>query len=100
MLWRFHQLSWFGALSIVLSSRSPAPSRLSFLGPQARERGSNCGGYVPFREIVGCLMWIANQTRPDIVNAVRAIARFLHDPKEAHYRAAHKILGYLKSTAA
>ena len=28
-------------------------------------------GDVPFREVVGSLMWIANQTRPDISNAVR-----------------------------
>ena len=33
----------------------------------------------PFREVVGILLWIANQTRPDIANAVRAVARFSHD---------------------
>ena len=30
---------------------------------------------VPFREIVGSLMWIAKKTRLDIANAVRTIAR-------------------------
>ena len=35
-----------------------------------------------FREILGSLEWIANQTRPDISNAVRVIARFSRDPKE------------------
>ena len=45
---------------------------------------------VPLREIVGSLMWIANQTRPDIANAVRAVARFSHDPKPIHYKAARK----------
>ena len=44
-----------------------------------------------FREIVGSLMWIANQTRPDISNAVRAIAWFSHDPKEVHVKAARKV---------
>ena len=47
---------------------------------------------VPFREVVGSLTWIANQTRPDIANAVRAIARFSHDPKSIRYEAAQKIL--------
>ena len=28
-----------------------------------------------YRETVGSLMWIANQTRPDIANVVRAVAR-------------------------
>ena len=52
-----------------------------------------------FREIVGSLMWIANQTRPDISNAVRAIARFSHNPKEVHVKAARKVLEYLSATA-
>ena len=54
---------------------------------------------VPFREIVGSVLWIANQTRPDIANVVRAIAQFLHDPKPIHYKAAQKILGYLSATS-
>ena len=37
------------------------------------------------REMVGSLMWIANQTRPDIANAVRAVARFSHDLKAVSY---------------
>ena len=53
---------------------------------------------VPFREIVGSLMRIPNQTRPDIANAVRAIAQFSHDPKTIHYKAARKILEYLNAT--
>ena len=44
-------------------------------------------------------MRIANQTRPDISNAVRAIARFSHDPKEVHLKAARKVLEYLSATA-
>ena len=54
---------------------------------------------VPFREIVGSVLWIANQTRPDIANVVRAIAQFLHDPKPIHYKAAQKILGYTNATS-
>ena len=53
---------------------------------------------VPFREVVGSLMWIANQTRPDISNAVRAVARHSHEPKKRHWKAA-QILNYLLETA-
>ena len=35
-----------------------------------------------YREMVGSLMWIANQTSLVIANAVRAVARFSYDPKE------------------
>ena len=54
---------------------------------------------VNLREVVGSLKWIANQTRSDISNAVRAIARFSHNPKEVHLKAARKILEYLNATA-
>ena len=51
-----------------------------------------------FRELVGNLMWLANQTRPAISNAVRAVARSTHTPKLKHWEAARGILGYLKVT--
>ena len=54
---------------------------------------------MPFREIVGRLMWIVNQTRPDIANAVRAITWFSHDPNPIHYKAAQKMLEYLNPTS-
>ncbi|CAB1097712.1 unnamed protein product [Ectocarpus sp. CCAP 1310/34] len=56
-------------------------------------------GVVPFREVVGSLMWIANQTRPDISNAVWAVARHSREPKKSHWKAAQKILNYLLETA-
>ena len=52
-----------------------------------------------FREIVWSLMWIANWTRPDISNAVRAIAGFSHDHKVVNVKAARKVLEYLSATA-
>ena len=56
-------------------------------------------GDVPFREVVGSLMRIASQTRSDISNAVRAVARHSHEPKRSHWKAAQKILNYLLETA-
>ena len=46
----------------------------------------------PIRELVDCLMWFANQTRPDIANAVRAIARYANKPREVHWSTAIGIL--------
>lgn len=54
---------------------------------------------MPFREVVGSLLWVANQTRQDIANAVRAVARFSHNPKTVHWKAAQRILNYLRATA-
>ena len=41
-------------------------------------------GVWPFREMLGSLMWLNNQTRSDISNAVRAVARFSHAPEHKH----------------
>ena len=46
----------------------------------------------PISAIVGSLMWMANQTRPRVGNAVPAITRFSHDPIPIHYKATQKIL--------
>ena len=37
-------------------------------------------------------------TRPDIANAVRAVARQAHGPAERHWRAVRKIIAYLNKT--
>ena len=44
-------------------------------------------------------MWLANQTRPDILNAVRAVARYTHAPKLVHWKAALHILMYVRFTS-
>ena len=44
-------------------------------------------------------MWIARQTRPNISNAVRAVARHSHEPTRSHQKTAQKILNYLLETA-
>lgn len=56
------------------------------------------GGIWLFREVVGRLMWIPNQTRPDIANGIRAVARYLRDPKECHYKTARKFLSNVYET--
>ena len=44
-------------------------------------------------------MWLATQTRPDISNAVRAVARYCASPKLIHRRIALGILGYVRRTS-
>ena len=52
-----------------------------------------------FRELIGSLLWIALLSRPDIVNAVRAVARYCSAPKMIHWKAALGILGYAVRTS-
>ena len=49
----------------------------------------------PVRAAVVSLIWLGGMTRPDIVNAVRAVARQALDPAERHWRAVRKRIAYL-----
>lgn len=53
---------------------------------------------VPFREIVGSLMFLAMVSRSDIVYAVNSVCRYLSKHDESHWRAANRIVAYLKGT--
>ena len=53
----------------------------------------------PFRELVGSLMWLSISTRPDIANAVRAVARYCTAPRAIHWKTALGILEYINGTS-
>ena len=44
------------------------------------KRDDDLGGNWPVREAVGSLLCLSTMTRPDITNAVRAVARYAHTP--------------------
>ena len=50
---------------------------------------------VPYMAVVGSLMYLAVNTRPDISYAVGVLARYMSDPKEEHWQAAKRVLRYL-----
>ena len=52
----------------------------------------------PFREVVDSLMWLSISTRPNISNAVRAVARYCTAPRAIHWKAALGILEYINGT--
>ena len=63
------------------------------------ERGSvKCGESIPYREVVGSLLWLANGSRPDISFAVNQVAKYCCDPRVAHWNACKRILRYLSTT--
>ena len=70
-------------------------SQSADLGP-TRDDEPVC--YKPVCAAVGSLIWLGGMTRPDIANAVRAVARQVHDPADRHWRVDRKIIAYLKKT--
>jgi hypothetical protein len=51
-----------------------------------------------FREVVGCLSYLAQATRPDICHAVRGLSRYQDNPTSEAWMAAKRVLRYLRGT--
>lgn len=52
----------------------------------------------PYRQVIGCLLYIAQGTRPDIAFAVNTLSRYSNEPKTEHVTAVKRILRYLQGT--
>ncbi|KAE8976384.1 Copia protein [Phytophthora rubi] len=52
-----------------------------------------------YRELIGSLLYVANATRPDISAILSTLSQYLDCPREMHWRAALRVLHYLKGTA-
>ena len=53
---------------------------------------------VPYREAIGCLMYLMLSTRPDIAGAVQQLSRFGANPGPQHWEAAKHVFRYLQQT--
>ena len=51
-----------------------------------------------YSSVVGMLLYLSTNTRPDITFAVSQVARFTHSPKKSHGIAVKMIVRYLKGT--
>ena len=52
-----------------------------------------------YASVVGMLLYLASNSRPDIAFAVHQCARFTHAPKQSHAKAIKRIIRYLKGTS-
>jgi hypothetical protein len=53
---------------------------------------------LPYRSLVGCLLYLAISTRPDISYAVQQLSQYLDSYSMLHWHAAIRIVRYLKGT--
>lgn len=54
--------------------------------------------FIPYRELVGSFLHLANTTRPDIAFVSSFLSRFMQEPRFVHWKAAKHVLRYLKGT--
>ncbi|GFW44885.1 retrovirus-related Pol polyprotein from transposon TNT 1-94 [Trichonephila clavipes] len=52
----------------------------------------------PYRNLLGCLSFIANRTRRNISYAVNILSQFQESPGMTHWNILLKLLGYLSDT--
>lgn len=50
----------------------------------------------PYREAVGCLMYLMTHTRPDISFAVNILSRYQSNASDVHWSLVKRVLRYLK----
>jgi len=53
---------------------------------------------LPYRNVLGCLAFIASRTRPDITHAVNILSQFQSNPGIPHWNALIKLLGYVQQS--
>ncbi|XP_037870990.1 uncharacterized protein LOC119629381 [Bombyx mori] len=53
---------------------------------------------VPYRELIGSLIYLTVTTRPDLTFAVSYLSRFLDKPNEELWKAGKRVVRYLKET--
>ena len=53
---------------------------------------------VPYRRLIGSLIYLALNTRPDLLYAVTKLSQYNTDPGEAHWHQAKHVLRYLNKT--
>ena len=51
-----------------------------------------------YAELVGSINWMATSSRPDLARIASQLCRFVSKPQETHWKAAVKVLKYLKGT--
>lgn len=53
---------------------------------------------IPYQEIIGCLLYISQITRPDISFAINMLSKYNNKPEMKHWIALKRIMRYLKGT--
>lgn len=74
------------------------PARTPMETKQKLVKAENCNDKLDFRNLIGCLMYVSVCTRPDIAHSVSVLSQFNNCYNESHWKAAKRVLRYLKGS--
>ena len=97
-----HQRKYIGDLLARFQMNDCKPSTLPIQsGLDFLQKGDEptCDQSIPFRQLIGALLFIVRTSRPDVAFAVCKLAQFSHCYQDHHFQYAKGILRYLKGTA-
>lgn len=61
-------------------------------------KSSNAPTQAPYQSAIGCLLFCARCTRPDVLFAVSLLSRFNQSPGRQHWEAVKRIIAYMNAT--
>ena len=76
-------------------SRTPADLNLKF---QAAQKGDEEVNQRIYRSLVGSVLYLAKQTRPDIMSTVNILSRHMNAPTNQHWLCGNQLLRYLQGS--
>ena len=77
---------------------NPHPVPTTVEGLSSNEEGKPMQNSWNYRSVIGMMLYLSSNTRPDIAYAVSQVARFSHSPKQSHADAVKLIVRYLSGT--
>ncbi|XP_075162840.1 uncharacterized protein LOC142235473 [Haematobia irritans] len=57
-----------------------------------------CSDNIPYQEAIGCLLYLFQETRPDLAYAVNYLNKFNNNFDNSHWTSVKRIFRYLKGT--
>ena len=82
----------------MIYPRPVTPIKSDYYDKLQSSMNDNVLNNIPYKELVGSLIYVMVCTRPDIAFCVSCLTTSFSEPKQIHWDTAMRCLGYLKVT--
>ena len=96
---KIHQQTYISAILKKFQMTECNPVSTPAEAGKVFSKNSDVKAEVPYRQIIGSLMYLTVSTRPDIAFIVGKLCQHLDNPLHEHWQAAKRVLAYLKATS-